>query len=189
MAEAILKQKSPELNVQSAGIYANENDDASPLTIQILQRNDIIFEHQAQLVTDDLLDWADYVFAMTVSHKQRLISQYSIHKNKIHLLKEFINDPEQRIQINVEEKYEELQYKKDLFDQKNEHLSDHEYEQKLNEYLANDLTEFYILQNQLQDTDVSDPFGGNIDVYKTTYDELNQLIEKLIERLNLKGGK
>jgi protein-tyrosine phosphatase len=34
------------------------------------------------------------------------------------------------------------------------------------------------------DHDVTDPFGGNVGIYQNTYQELEQLIDKVIEKIN-----
>jgi protein arginine phosphatase len=40
----------------------------------------------------------------------------------------------------------------------------------------------YVLENP-EDMDVSDPFGGSVDIYRHTYRELDTLIEQLINKL------
>lgn len=180
MAEAILKHKSPTLNVKSAGVYANNNDDANPLTLQMLDKNGISFKHDAQQVTDDLLEWAHYVFTMTQSHNQILESHYAKHQDKYYVLKEFVNDPEQKIKLQLQTVNEKIKQKEKQFAEQNGNLPKHEYEQNLNNYLKDERDEQYHLQIKLHNTDVLDPFGGNINHYEATYNELEQLISQLI---------
>ncbi|MCA1055100.1 low molecular weight protein arginine phosphatase [Rossellomorea aquimaris] len=40
----------------------------------------------------------------------------------------------------------------------------------------------YVLEDP-EDMDVSDPFGGSVDIYRYTYRELDELIEQLIDKL------
>lgn len=181
MAEAILKHKLSKVNVQSAGIYANDNERANPLTLQTLQQKNIHLNHYSQPVTDELLNWADYVFTMTQSHKQQLLSQNSKHKDKYYVLKDFVSDPEQKRRVELQMAYEKLEYKKELFKQQNKHLSNDEYEKGLKKHLEQDLETIFYLQHELSNIDVTDPFGGTIHTYEETYRELEQLIDRLIK--------
>lgn len=181
MAEAILKHKFPKINVQSAGIYANNNDQANAYTLQVLQKRNIDIDHHSQPVTDELLDWADYVFTMTQSHKQLLLSQNSKHIDKYHVLKKFVHGSNEHLHKKIEIAYNQLEQKKDKFAEQNKYLSNEEYERDLEQYLKHDLMTIYQIQNELNNIDVLDPFGGTIDTYEKTYKELDLLINQLIE--------
>src|SRR5690625_5982337 len=67
MAEAILKDKFPEVNVRSAGVFAGEGQRANKHTIAALQDHKITLDHQSQSVTNRLLNWADIV--LTIDRK------------------------------------------------------------------------------------------------------------------------
>ena len=82
MAEALLKQKLSDVEVQSAGIYAGEDEQANENTILALKDIGISLDHSSQPVTDHLLDWADFVLAMTTGHKQALILQHPNYQEK-----------------------------------------------------------------------------------------------------------
>lgn len=94
MAEAILKTKTQEINVQSAGIFALENDSANQHTIQVLKEQEIDLNHSAQKVTSELLYWADVVLTMTDAHKALLIAQFPLYKDKTYTLIEYIKKAE-----------------------------------------------------------------------------------------------
>jgi|SRR5690625_2616065 len=91
MAEALLVAKSSNYHVKSAGIFANESDKANEKTIKVLKEKNIQLNHQAQLVTDELLNWADIVLTMTLQHKNHLLLQYEQYKHKYFTLIEFVN--------------------------------------------------------------------------------------------------
>src|SRR5699024_8100987 len=76
MAAALLKDKMPNINVQSAGIFASVGNRANKNAIKVLQERNIDFTHKAQQVTEELLQWANLVLTMTIQHKQSLIIQY-----------------------------------------------------------------------------------------------------------------
>src|SRR5690625_589716 len=83
MAEALLKHQLPNVNVQSAGVFAGKNERANQHTIDVLQSKHIdLNDHCSQPVTDKLLDWADVILTMTTQHKQSLIFQYPNFQEK-----------------------------------------------------------------------------------------------------------
>lgn len=90
MAEALLKEKVPHIKVQSAGIYALENDTANKNTIDVLKERNIHLDHSAQKVTNELLHWADVVLTMTEAHKHILIDQFPMYKYKTYTLIEYL---------------------------------------------------------------------------------------------------
>lgn len=89
MAEALLKSKLPQMNVQSAGIYAYEQMPANDNAIKALQEKDIQLVHSAQSVTKEILIWADLILTMTVGHKQQLIEVFPQYETKIFTLIEY----------------------------------------------------------------------------------------------------
>ena len=102
MAEAILKHKSTNFNVKSAGTFAGQGADANPNTVQVLQENNIQITHRSQQVTEDLLGWAHVVLTMTRSHKEQLLHQFPSKEDKIYTIMEYVNEgkkSESRIDI------------------------------------------------------------------------------------------
>jgi protein arginine phosphatase len=41
----------------------------------------------------------------------------------------------------------------------------------------------FVYENSVNNLDVSDPFGGSLDIYRKTYSELKELIELMLEKL------
>lgn len=95
MAEALLKNKLPQINVQSAGIYAYEQAPANDNAIKALEDRDIRLVHSAQIVTKEIMAWADLVLTMTVAHKQALIETYPQYESKTFTLIEYATSSEQ----------------------------------------------------------------------------------------------
>lgn len=166
MAAAIFQVKTNH-EVQSAGIFAVDGAPASTQTMEILRENHISYEHAAQTVTFELIDWADLVLTMTTQHRDILKQQYPSHAPNIFTLKEYVL-PE----------YEELwQQYTSLYTQKEtEKIEtgnvDHSLVEKLKE-----------LENQLPSIDISDPFGGDKEIYQKTYKELHKHLELLEKKL------
>ncbi len=93
MAEAILRSMNVEnIDVRSAGVFAANGSDASTHAKKVLEMNDINHRHQSKLLTKEALDWADYIFTMTNSHKQSIVSQIPQAVEKTFTLKEFVKE-------------------------------------------------------------------------------------------------
>lgn len=103
MAEALLKLLAAEnpdlkLNIKSAGTSAYEGQGASPNAIlAVKELGADLVGHRARLVTEELVDEADLVLAMTESHKQQLLSMRPDARNKIFTLAEFASQQNQNI--------------------------------------------------------------------------------------------
>lgn len=129
MAEAITRDKLPEVNVRSAGILASLNSPANSLAIEALKERNMSLNHQSQLVTDALLGWADLVLTMTRGHKDSLDVQFPDYQAKYFTVKE------------------------------------------------------YVLGSN-EDTDISDPFGQDLMIYRETLQELKTYISLLAIKLS-----
>ncbi len=184
MAAAILRHKSPEIEVQSAGIYAGEDERANANTITALKEVGISLDHTSQPVTKHLLDWADLVLTMTTGHKQSLILQHPNYQEKYFTLKEYSSDTDKELWKKLKKAYADYEEKRSLFIQQNEHKLDNN---RLNEMIASefqeDIFEIRQLEANLIDYDISDPFGGELRIYRDTLKELDKYIEALIKKI------
>lgn len=90
MAEALLKNKQPDTDVRSAGIFASVDTTANRHARHVLKEQDITINHHSQPVSDQLLDWADLVLTMTSGHKDALVMQYPVYRDKYFTLKEYV---------------------------------------------------------------------------------------------------
>ncbi len=127
MAEALLKEKTTRFDVKSAGVHAFSGSPASEGTRRVLEERGIKTEHKAQLVTEELLDWADLVLTMTGGHRDLVISNFPEFEEKVYTLKGYV-------------------------------------------------------QSEDGAPDIADPIGGPLKAYKHTAQEIEQCIERLIER-------
>ena len=131
MAEALLRDKAPHIQVQSAGVFAHPQDSANKNAVQALAERDLHLVHSAQPVTKKLLKWADLVITMTKAHKQLLLDQFP--------------------------KYEDKYYT---------------------------LIAFALGEEDDQNGDITDPFGGDLSMYKQTLAELEKYIDAFIHKLD-----
>lgn len=135
MAEYILKERAGhDVHVRSAGVFAFPGQTASPEVLQIFEQQGINMNHESQMVTDELMQWADLVLTMTRSHSKELKREYPQFTASIHPLKEYVD----------------------------EH------------------TEY---------PDITDPIGSSLRMYEATRDELEDLIKKLLQRVDQLQGK
>ena len=88
MAEALLRHKSKKIKVKSSGIFAHDGAPMNDNAVEALHQMGInAHVHRSQTTTADLIDWADLVLAMTESHKQMIINEFSNEQGKIFTLK------------------------------------------------------------------------------------------------------
>lgn len=184
MAEAILKNLYPKAKVKSAGIYASKGMEASDNTMNALQEKDITFQHHSQPVTDDLLSWADLILTMTTNHKQLLMMEYPDYQDKYFTLKEYASDLDDTT-------WQERVKAKAAFEEKRLHLiqeNQQKYDEKelqamIQKELQEDYDKLLELDKKKIDDDISDPFGGDINIYRKTFVEIEHHIKQLIKKI------
>ncbi len=183
MAEAIMKSKWPEEKVKSAGVFAGKGEPMAGNSEVVLREKDLTLDHETSQITEELLEWADLVLAMTDRHKQTLTLQYPNYDNKYFTLKEYV--------LIDDRKWQELKESYSTFEEKRSHilregmdkLDQREMEEKLNRELEEDMLQIEEMESSFPDINISDPFGGNVNIYRETRDELEKHIELLVRKL------
>lgn len=94
MAEAMLRKKLPDVNIQSAGIYAENETPASSQAVVVMHEKNFQIDHRSKRVTDELLEWADLVLTMTDTHKELLRSFHPQFSSKYYTLIEYATNGE-----------------------------------------------------------------------------------------------
>lgn len=192
MAEALLRKKAEDrglsLEVKSAGVSALPGITASSPAVEVLKEKGIDHRHhRSQPVTKELLLWADVVLTMTRSHHQWLIHSYPEAVDKAHSLKEWVwkqeGDQEQRwrerdrLLMEVETRRAMKARAQADGDQKRID----ELERELRE-LAERLEEVSAgLDMPQTNPDVEDPFGGDVNRYRRTAQEMEEWIDRMIQ--------
>ena len=91
MAEAILRAKNIEnVTVRSAGINAQDGIPIANNAKMLIEEAGMPYTEVSRAVTEEDVDWADYVFTMTDAHKGILHHLFPEDRNKIFTLKGFI---------------------------------------------------------------------------------------------------
>lgn len=96
MAEAIMKKEVKEKNknveVFSAGIYAETGDYSTYNAIETMKYYDIdLSKHRATNIRDSKIKEMDIILCATMSHKQNIIYIYPELKEKVFTMKEYAN--------------------------------------------------------------------------------------------------
>lgn len=198
LAEALLKEKRPDLEVKSAGVNALPGMNASEGTIEVLAEKGVSLKHVSSQVDQELLNWADLVLTLTESHKTTLIKQFPAFVDKIHTLKEYAFGEEvEEIIQQLQYHYAQLEVKqaqflqdhKDEIEQLNKRYDNEAKAQldnltnTLQQLLKTDREEIARLEKLLPSFDVLDPFGGSVNVYRKTAKEIEEAIDKILIKL------
>jgi protein-tyrosine phosphatase len=185
MAEALVKQRVPEAEVESAGVFAAHDQRASQKAVEALKHYDIELEHRSQPVTDKLLNWADIVLTMTTQHKQSLIMEFPNFQDKYFTLKEYVSEADKKVWDELKQIYADYEEKRAMFIRHNEHkMGNNQLDQELQVHMAKDIEQIKKLEASLINYDISDPFGGALETYEKTLHELSHYIDLLKEKIN-----
>ncbi|WP_077329348.1 low molecular weight protein arginine phosphatase [Virgibacillus siamensis] len=184
MAEALIRHKMPEISVQSAGIFAVNDQRPNTKAITVLEKKNIPMDSKSQPVTNPLLHWADLVITMTTQHKQSLIMQHPDFQEKYFTLKEYVSE-DKKVWNELTQAYAELEEKRSRIIFENQHtLSKRKLEEKLAGELEEGIHNIRNLEANLINYDISDPFGGSLETYQQTLDELEKYIGLLVKKIN-----
>jgi protein-tyrosine phosphatase len=184
MATSLLKNKLPEAEVQSAGIFAGENQRANQHAIQALAQRNIALDHYSQPVTKSLLNWADIVLTMTTNHKRTLIMDYPDFQEKFFTLKEYVSDDDKAVWQELKKAYADYEEKRtNLIKQNERRMNQTQLSQLLDEKLAEDISHIMKLESCIISYDISDPFGGSLTIYQETLEELDEYIDLLTKKM------
>ncbi|EUJ18181.1 low molecular weight phosphatase family protein [Listeria aquatica] len=86
IAEGILRAARPDILVRSRGLNAEEGAPLSTGARQILQDKGLLFSHEAHLLHQEDLMWADKIFVMTSAQLALLRSVFPAEEKKMALI-------------------------------------------------------------------------------------------------------
>jgi len=93
MAAQIFEEAGLAAVVLSAGVSAWPNQPASRHAIMVMEEGGLcLLAHKASIVSDNILDDASVVLAMTGSHQAILLSDYPMAKEKIFTLAGYVGE-------------------------------------------------------------------------------------------------
>lgn len=174
MAEGMLrklaKQRGIPLESRSAGVSAVEGMPVSYHAESVLRDQDIRDELVSKPLTADLVEWADLILTLTQSHKQYAIRQFPHAADKIHTLKEYVEN-DGRVLADLQEQdslYASLELARSL----GRDVSDKDRERLIE------------LRQRIPSFDISDPFGGSREDYEATAAEIRTALFRLLDKLD-----
>ncbi|MFC4619868.1 low molecular weight protein arginine phosphatase [Camelliibacillus cellulosilyticus] len=182
MAEAILKSKaSDRYLVKSAGVFAVPGQTAHPHAQKVLKDRGIKVHHRSQNVTSELVSWADVILTMTQGHKKALLQKYPEAIMKTMTLKEYIEPDSsweewQKVVADYETK--QAVYKQAHSNQKLDGNKKKALKQEVDEAFV----KVKDLESQWTDLDIADPYGASVETYEMVCRELEELIDRLLEK-------
>lgn len=105
MAESILRHMADQhglnIQVQSAGLAAAEGAAMAAHAQKVLKEMQIDHEVISKPVTNELIEWADWILTMTQSHKSHLLMLNPELAEKVFVLKEFVSDKPDEETIDI----------------------------------------------------------------------------------------
>ncbi|NDI36852.1 low molecular weight protein arginine phosphatase [Chengkuizengella sediminis] len=173
MAEGIfaglVQREGLDIEIRSAGVLAMDNYTISENAAKILEDKGLSNDIISNKVTDEWVNWADYIFAMTMNHKRHIIEYYPQAAEKTFTLKEYVEDSVEVMDRIVEREklIADLQMKLSLG-------------QEIPNHLKQQLLE---LESNLPNYDIADPYGGSIVDYKMVAEEIEEYLNKLLIKL------
>ncbi|WP_098749235.1 low molecular weight protein arginine phosphatase [Paenibacillus sp. EZ-K15] len=173
MAEGMLrklaKQRGIPLETKSAGVSAVDGMPVSHHTESILRDQDIQERLVSKPLTANLVEWSDLILTLTQSHKQYAIRQFPHAADKMHTLKEFVEDDRQVLDDLREQDslYAALELARSL----GRDVSERDRERLIE------------LRQRIPSFDISDPFGGSREEYEATAAEIRTALFRLLDKL------
>ena len=186
MAEALLSYYGGDrFEVKSAGIYANRGQEVNRLAMEALKERKISLSHQSQPITKELMNWASVVLAMTQQHKQALVMEYPIYIDKIYTLKEFVYEKTGKSQVWVDLQQAIMEREEAMLDViqivKKPNISENE-KKEAHDRLLKAETRVKTLEEDMPNYDIHDPFGSDLNEYRSVCRELETLIHQWLEK-------
>jgi protein-tyrosine-phosphatase len=106
MCEALASRALPQVpsrnvTVRSAGIHAVPGREAHPWAISAARESGISLEnHRARLLTAEMVNHADAIFAMDFQNQVQLLSRYPEARNKIFMLGAYAGEDYRPLEIS-----------------------------------------------------------------------------------------
>jgi protein arginine phosphatase len=177
LAEGLLRirvhKEGLAAEVRSAGVSATTGVPISRNSASILKEAGFNEPISSLAIQESDVKWADLILTMTVGHKRTVIQRFPDAVDRTFTLKEYVEDDPRILQAIVEREQlvSELQLKQAL----------------AQSVSVEERSRIFTLENSIPDYDISDPYGGSLDVYRQTANEISGSLDKLVVKLRNKN--
>lgn len=168
MMRHLMKERGIEAEVRSAGVSAWNGTPMSDHAQQVLQHRKMDNpDFSSQLLSASLVEWADLVLTLTSGHKRHVLQLFPEVSEKTFTLNEYANQSQQDSSLEEWTSFTaELQMKIAQGIQPTEE----------------EITRYYTLQQKLPNMDIADPYGGSLEDYQMTAQEIEAAINKILDQ-------
>ncbi|MDK8181566.1 low molecular weight protein arginine phosphatase [Paenibacillus sp. UMB4589-SE434] len=174
MAESMLRhlahERGLDVEVRSAGVSAWGDAPMSEHARSVLEKWKMSNEaFHSQGLASSTVAWADLILTLTLGHKQHVLQRYPQAADKVYTLKEYVSTDEGALmaQEQMHALIAELQLKLAMGEQPTP-----EEMRLLNQ-----------LQQQAPGTDIADPYGGSLEQYVQTAEDIKESLQLLLDKL------
>ncbi|GGA12486.1 protein-tyrosine-phosphatase [Paenibacillus marchantiophytorum] len=173
LAEGLLRirvhQEGLAAEVRSAGVSAISGGPISRNSASLLQEAGFKDSLSSLAIQESEVQWADLILTMTMGHKRTVIQRFPDAMEKTFTLKEYVED-DARVRQAIEER-ERL-------------VTEVQLKQALSQAVSvEERSRIYQLEQDIPDYDISDPFGGPLEVYRQTAEEISSSLDKLVKKI------
>lgn len=168
MMRHLLKERGIEAEVRSAGVSAWNGTPMSDHAQQVLQDRKMENpDFNSQLLSASLVEWADLILTLTSGHKGHVLQLFPNASEKTYTLIEYANQSQDDSGLEEWTSFTaELQLKIAQGVQPTEA----------------EITRYYELQQKVPNLDIADPFGGSLQDYQLTAQEIEAAIMKIVDQ-------
>ncbi len=216
MAQALLSKmlsddlggKAAHIQVVSAGTRAVLGMKATKNAIKVMADEGLSIEnHQAKLITEEMIVAADLILTMTLEQKKIVTELVPRAERKTFTLTEFAEEMKEidtlileaeRVRLAMEEKrrriiqqespkLEELRMRNLELSRQMRALDEElsRFEHRLEQELAPERQKLEKIQNKLTSIEISDPYGQNIEAYRFCAGEIKDKLASVVRRIKL----
>ena len=208
-----------QVEVRSRGLYAVDGEPMSAHAQEALAERGVTVEHRAAMLEEEDLAWADLVLTMTMQHKRFLWEAFPDYQEKTFTLKEYILELEREqkrktgkgdgnvsedgnVSATASSEGEQAGGTGPASENQDGGTASNKADApedgttglttglsaEGDEAEADDFSWEY-LQRYFSALDVPDPFGGDLDVYRRTRDDLEASLRRLLDLLATTVGQ
>ncbi|SEC32377.1 low molecular weight protein arginine phosphatase [Paenibacillus sp. GP183] len=169
MLRHMLQGEKLEAEVRSAGVSAANGSSISRNSEAVLQEKGIGDKLTSSALNEPDVEWADVILTMTMAHKGIVIQRHPQALEKTFTLKEFVEDDPAILEA---------------IDTRTTLTAELQLKQALSQPISNDeRSQLSKLNKHISSFDISDPFGGSLDAYRLTAQEIELHLKKLVIKL------